>query len=95
MREICCDRPRSSQTYKLPSDSPAVVIVEAFHAGHIFEPFNEIHDCAIAVGAVPSIASSAMDLPKAVLRRALLLEESDSCVSAALRPDLVMVSHFN
>ena len=95
MREICCGRTRPSQTYKLPRASPVVVIEEAFHAGHIFEPLSEIHDCAIAVGAVASITSSATDLLKVVLRRVLLLEKSDSCVSAALRPDFAILSHFN
>lgn len=79
----------------MPSASPVVVTEEAFHAGHIFEPLSEIHDCAIAVGAVASMASNATDLLKVVLRRALLLEESDSCVSAALRPDFAILSPFN
>lgn len=95
MRDICCGRSRPNQTYKLPSASPVVVIEEVFHAGHIFEPLSEIHDCAITVGAVASIASSATDLLKVVLRRVLLLEESDCCVSAALRPDFAILSHFN
>ena len=79
----------------MPSASPVVVIEEAFHAGHIFEPLSEIHDCAIAVGAVASIASSATDLLKVALRHVLFFEESDSCVSAALRPDFAILSHFN
>lgn len=78
----------------MPSASPVVVIEEAFHAGHIFEPLREIHDCAIAVGAVARIASIATDLLKVVSRRVLLFE-SDSCVSAALRPDFAILSHFN
>lgn len=71
------------------------MIEEEFHAGHIFEPLSEIHDCAIAAGAVANMASNATDLLKVVLRRALLLEECDFCVSAALRPDFAILSLFN